>query len=155
MFLVIYVVAYLYFVFKVFLLISIYALIINSSLCFILFYWRWQLSGREFPAGGLILRQQLDGVKVSRYNSGSVPPKFEHKLHRHKQRFRKIATTVISDKDENLLWSRLQRHRSCHSNEMRLLPILLAAVFLGTGTVLPKSFTGAFSSNSRLDVREV
>ena len=26
-----------------------------------------------------------------------------------------------------------QRHRSCHSNEMALLPILLAAVYLGTG----------------------
>ena len=38
---------------------------------------------------------------------------------------------------------------------MTPLPILLTAVFLGTGTVLPKSFTGAFLSNSRLDVREV
>ena len=38
---------------------------------------------------------------------------------------------------------------------MMPLPISLIAVFLGTGTVLPKSFTGAFLSNSRLDVREV
>ena len=70
--------------------------------------------------------------------SGSIPPKFEHKLRRHKQRFGKIATTVVSDKDENLLWSRLQWHRSCHSNEMTLLPILLAAVYLGTGNCSSK-----------------
>ena len=37
------------------------------------------------------------------------------------------------DKDENLSWSGLQWHRSCHSNEMTPLPILLAAIFLGTG----------------------
>ena len=40
---------------------------------------------------------------VVRYNfSGSIPPKFEHKLRRDKQRFGKIATTVVSDKDEKL-----------------------------------------------------
>ena len=37
---------------------------------------------------------------------------------------------------------------------MTPLPIILAATFL-TGNCSPKSFTGAFSSNSRLDVREV
>ena len=43
-------------------------------------------------------------LKVARYNfSWSVPSKFEHKLRLHKQRFEKIATTVLSDKDENLL----------------------------------------------------
>ena len=42
--------------------------------------------------------------KVARYSfPGSIPPKFEHKLRRHKQRFGKIATTVVLDKDENLL----------------------------------------------------
>ena len=35
--------------------------------------------------------------------SGPIPPKFEHKLRRHKQSFGKIATTVVLDKDENLL----------------------------------------------------
>ena len=50
--------------------------------------------------------------------------KFEHKLRRHKQRFGEIATTVVWDKDKNLLWSRWQWHRSCHSNEMTLLPCL-------------------------------
>ena len=45
-----------------------------------------------------------DYIKVARYSfSGSVPPKFEHKPHRHKQSFGKIATTVVLDKDENLL----------------------------------------------------
>ena len=44
-------------------------------------------------------------VKVARYSfSGSIPPKFEGKLRRHKQRFGKINTTVVLDKDENLLW---------------------------------------------------
>ena len=38
---------------------------------------------------------------------------------------------------------------------MTPLPILLAAIFLGIGNCSYKSFTEAFSSNSRLDVREV
>ena len=40
-------------------------------------------------------------MKVARYSfSESVPPKFERKLCRHKQAFRKITTTVVLDKDE-------------------------------------------------------
>ena len=82
---------------------------------------------------------------VARYSfAGSIPPKFEHKLRRHKQTFRKIATTVVLDKDDNLLWSGLQRHRSCHSNEMTLLPILLAAVYLSTGNCSSKIDHGSF-----------
>ena len=43
-------------------------------------------------------------MRVARYSfSGSGPPKFDHKRRRHKQRFEKIATTVVLDKDENLL----------------------------------------------------
>ena len=43
-------------------------------------------------------------LKVARYSfSGSIPPKCEHKINHHKQRFGKIATTVVSDRDENLL----------------------------------------------------
>ena len=38
---------------------------------------------------------------------------------------------------------------------MTPLPILLAAVFFGTGHSFSKIVPGAFSSNSRLDVREV
>ena len=80
-------------------------------------------------------------MKVARYNfSGSIPAKFEHKLRRHKQTFGKIATTVVLDKDENLLRSGLLLYLQQH---------------FSLGTVLPKSFTEAFSSNSRLDVREV
>ena len=47
----------------------------------------------------------VEGIfKVARYSfSGSIPPKFEHKLRRHKQSFGKTATTVVLDKDENLL----------------------------------------------------
>ena len=54
--------------------------------------------------GRLVIIYYKLGFKVVRYSfSGSIPPKFEHKLRRHKQRFGKIATTVVSDKDENLL----------------------------------------------------
>ena len=43
-------------------------------------------------------------MKVARYSfSGSIPAKFEHKLRCQKQSFGKIATTVVLDKDENLL----------------------------------------------------
>ena len=42
--------------------------------------------------------------KVARYSfSGPIPPKFEHKLRRHKQSFGKIASTVVLDEDGNLL----------------------------------------------------
>ena len=58
---------------------------------------------------------------------------FEHRLRHHKQTFGQIATTVVLD-NHYLLY--LQEHFSL-------------------GTVLPKSFTGAFSSNSRLDARKV
>ena len=54
-------------------------------------------------------------LKVAWYSfSRSIPPKFERKLRRHKQRFGKMDTTVILNKDETLLWSGLQWHRSCH-----------------------------------------
>ena len=42
--------------------------------------------------------------KVARYSfTRSIPPEFERKLRRHKQRFGKIDTTVVVDKDETLL----------------------------------------------------
>ena len=52
----------------------------------------------------LFFKESLIHVKAARYSfSGSIFPKFEHKLRRHKQIFGKIATTVVLDKDENLL----------------------------------------------------
>ena len=46
----------------------------------------------------------FSGIKVARYSlSGSIPPKFERKLRRHKQRFGKIDTTVVLGKEENWL----------------------------------------------------
>jgi len=39
--------------------------------------------------------------------SGSIPPKFEHKLRRHGQRLENLFTTVVLDKDENLLLSEI------------------------------------------------
>ena len=50
----------------------------------------------------------ITDLKVARYSfSGSIPPKFEHKLRRHKPIFGKIATTVVLDEDENLFLSGL------------------------------------------------
>ena len=46
----------------------------------------------------------LVAFKVARYSFlECIPPTFERKLRRHKQRFGKINTTVVLDKDENLL----------------------------------------------------
>ena len=96
-----------------------------------------------------MIRGQIDWspfvFKVARYSFlGSIPPKFEHKLRRQKQSFGKIATTVVLDEDENLLWSGLQRHRSCHGNEMMLLRILLTAAYLGTDNFSSKINHGSF-----------
>ena len=100
--------------------------------------------GTGFGGGGAY-RLREGCVKVARYSfSGSIPLKFDHKPRRQKQSVGKIATTVVLEKDENLLWSVLQRHRSCHSNEMTLLPILLAAVYLGTGNCSTKTIHGSF-----------
>ena len=66
--------------------------------------------------------------------SGSIPPVFEHKGRCHQQRFGKMTATAGLDKYKKLLWTRLQWHQSCHSNEMASSSILLAAVFLGIGT---------------------
>ena len=97
-----------------------------------------------FSATFLLLSPSSD-LKVAPYSfSRPVPPKFEDKLRRHKRSFVKIATTVVLDKDENLLWSGLQWHRSCHSNEMTLLPILLTEVFIGTGNCSSKIIQGSF-----------
>ena len=83
-------------------------------------------------------------LKVARYSfSGPIPSTFEHKLRRQKTKFWKNCTVVL-DKDENLLWSGLQWNRSCRSNEMTLLPILLTAVYLGTGNCSSKIVHGSF-----------
>ena len=96
-------------------------------------------------ASYMSLQLAVPSLKVARYSfSGPIPPKFEYKVRRHKQRFGKIATTVVLDKNENLLRSGLQRHRSCHSNEMTLLPFLLAAVYLGNGDCSSKIAHGSF-----------
>ena len=59
---------------------------------------------RSFPLYKVTRLHHPGRVKVARYSfSRSIPPKFERKLRRHKQRFGKIDTTVVLDKDENLL----------------------------------------------------
>ena len=73
----------------------------------ILFYYTFRifLQQRAQKFGRFLFVHILSHrFKVARYTfSRSVPPKFERKLRRHKQRFGKIDTTVVSDKDENLL----------------------------------------------------
>ena len=59
-------------------------------------------------------------------------------------KFGKIATTVVLDKDKNLLWSGLQWHRSYHTKEMVLLAILHAVVFLGNGNCSSKIVQRSF-----------
>ena len=60
--------------------------------------------GKRFPNNTVSVSGFFRELKVARYSfSGSIPPKFERKLRRHKQRFVKINTTVVLDKDENLL----------------------------------------------------
>ena len=89
--------------------------------------------------------------------SGSIPPKFEHKLRRHYQRFGKITTTDVLDKYENLLWTGLQRHRSCQSKEMGAIFCNLftcSRIFLGTGNSPSKIFHGNVFLRSLLDVRK-
>ena len=66
----------------------------------------------------------------------------------------KVSATAVLDKDENLLWSGLQWHRNCHSNEMTPLLFYLRPYFSAVETAFPKSFTETFFSNSFLDVPE-
>ena len=81
---------------------------ILRSLCCDQYYSRTESTQLIIPTSLLFLVLEQFGdheiVKVARYSfSGPIPPKFEHKLRRHKQSFGKIATTVELDKDENLL----------------------------------------------------
>ena len=59
----------------------------------------FELGGPSLSLGTLstpISEFKLTGFKVARYSfSGPIPPKFEHKLRRHKQSFGKIATPVV------------------------------------------------------------
>ena len=58
----------------------------------------FQLQPRFLSTYGLFV------FKMARYSfPRPIPPKLEHKLRRQEQRFGKIATTVVLDKDENLL----------------------------------------------------
>ena len=61
----------------------------------------YAIKGQSHPA--ICARYTPLVLKVARYSfSKSIPPKFERKLRRHKQRFGKIDTTVVLDKVCNL-----------------------------------------------------
>ena len=74
----------------------------------------YSMPGNQFSCNTKLLRSALQheysvglrftqSDKVARYSfPGPMPPKFEHKLRRHKQSFENIAATVVLDKDENL-----------------------------------------------------
>ena len=102
-------------------------------------------------------------MKMARYSfSGSIPSKFEHKLRRHKQTFGKIPTTIVLQ-----IKMKICCDQGCNdigvviatkwSHYLLCLHMALGLQqYFSVGTVLPKlAITGAFSSNSRLDVREV
>ena len=56
--------------------------------------------------------------------------------------------TALSDKDKNLLWGMLCWYRSHHSNKKTSLSILLAGIYLGTGSFFfPQSFAGVCSAS--------
>ena len=79
----------------------------------------------------------LDKFKVDRYSfSWSIPPKFGIAIHRHKQRFGIIITTMVLDKDENCYDQGCNDIRVVIATKWR--HYLLAAVFLGTGSCSSK-----------------
>ena len=94
--------------------------------------------------------------KVAQYSFlRSIPPKFERKLRRHKQRFGKIDTTVVLDKEEICYDQGCNDIGVAIATKWRHYLFYLQQYFSALGTVLPKSFTGAFTYDSCLDVREV
>ena len=106
------------------------------------------------PRGQIV--EARESLKVARYSfSRPIPPKFEHKIRFHKQSFGKIATTVVLDK------MKICYDHGCNgigvviATKWRNYLFYLQNYFSALATVLPKSFRGVFSSNSRLNVREV
>ena len=92
-------------------------------------------------------------MKVARDSfSGSIPAKFEHKLHRHKH-LEKLPPQLCQIK------MKICYDQGCNdigvviATKWRYYLFYLQKYFSALGTVLQKSFTGAFSSNSGLDVR--
>ena len=67
----------------------------------------------------------------------------------------KTATKVVLDKDQNLLWSGWMTSELSKQRNVAINVFYLQQNISALETVLSKSFTGAFSSNSSLDVREV
>ena len=84
----------------------------------------------------------------------AIPPKFEHQLHHHKQWYLTVTTAVL-EKDENVFWPVLYCHRSCHRNAMTPLRNSRMTEFLDIGRFSRKSFTGACTSTSHLNVRKL
>ena len=75
---------------------------------------------------------------------------FSGSIRRHKQWFEKIATTVVLDKDKNLLRSgRCSDIGVIIATKWRYYLFYLQEYISALGTALSKSFTIAFSSNSR------
>ena len=84
-------------------------------------------------------------LKVARRGfSGSIPPKFEHKLRCHWKRLGKITTTAV--------W---QGHRNCHSNEMHDAKITWNRISRHLELFFQNHSRELFSSNCRLNVREL
>ena len=92
--------------------------------------------------------------KVARWNfSGSIPPKFEHKLRRHYQRFGEITTTAV--KKEKCFDQGYKDVQAVIATKWQHYLFYLQPYSSTMGTLLSKSITEAFSSCSPLHVREV
>ena len=102
-------------------------------------------------------------IKVARYSfSGSIPPKFEHKLRHHITKIVKNCHHSCIISRWKFVMIRAATTSELSYNEMTLLAILLPAVFLGTENCSYKIFHGSFFSNdggspiaALIDIREV
>ena len=98
----------------------------------------------------------MKALKVARYSfSGPIPPKFEYKLRRHKKVLEKLPPQLYYIK------MKICYDQGCNgigvviATKSRYCLFYLQQCISALRTYLQKPFTGAFSSNSSLDVREV
>ena len=107
---------------------------------------------------GLCLRQygKFKSFKLARYSySGSIPPKFSINYVTINKDLEKLPPGLYEIK------IKICYDQGCNDIEVviatkcRHFLFYLQQYFSVLGTVLPKSFTGAFSYNSRIDFREV
>ena len=104
----------------------------------------------------LICRCRLKAKGGSIWFSGSKPPSLSIRYLAIKKYLKKLPPQpYLIDKDENCYDQGCNDIGVVIATKWRYYLFYLQPYFPALGTVLPKSITGAFSSNSRLNVREV